>query len=37
MKKEYITPEIEVLEVKVEQGFAASTDGYPQFGREWEL
>lgn len=27
MKKEYVTPEIEVLEVEVEQGFAGSPIG----------
>lgn len=29
MKKEYVTPEIEVLEVEVEQGFAGSAEILP--------
>ena len=36
-KMNYIAPEVEVLEVAVEQGFAASGDGYPQWGDEIPL
>lgn len=38
MKKEnYIAPEVEIIEVAVEQGFAASTDDYPSWGNEFPL
>ncbi len=36
-KMNYIAPEVEVLEVAVEQGFAQSGDGYPQWGDEIPL
>ena len=36
-KKVYSAPEIEVIEVAVEQGFAVSGDGYPQWGDETPL
>lgn len=36
-KMNYMAPEVEVLEVAVEQGFAASGDGYPQWGDEIPL
>lgn len=36
-KMNYIAPEVEVLEVAVEQGFAVSGDGYPQWGDETPL
>ena len=36
-KKVYSAPEIEVVDVQVEQGFAASGDGYPQWGDELPL
>ncbi len=35
-KKIYITPAVEIIEVAVEQGFAASLD-YPGFGQEFPL
>lgn len=38
MKKEnYIAPEVEIIEVAVEQGFAASSDDYPDWGKEFPL
>ena len=36
-KKVYSAPEVEVIEIAVEQGFAASGDGYPQWGDEIPL
>lgn len=35
-KQNYITPEIEVIEVAIEQGFATSP-GYEHFGEETPL
>ena len=34
MKKNYVAPEVELLEVLVEQGFAASGDNDPTIGGE---
>lgn len=36
-KMTYEAPELDVLEVKVEQGFAASNSDYPQWGDEIPL
>jgi hypothetical protein len=36
-KKVYLAPEVEVLEVAVESGFAASGGDYPQWGDEIPL
>ena len=36
-KMNYIAPEVEVLEVAVEQGFAVSGGEYPQWGDETPL
>ena len=36
-KMNYIAPEVEVLEVVVEQGFAVSGGEYPQWGDEYPL
>ena len=36
-KMTYETPEVEVIEVAVEQGFAASGSDYPQSGDEIPL
>ena len=37
MKMNYVAPELEVLEVMVEQGFAGSLAPAPDFGTEDEL
>ena len=36
-KLNYVAPEVEVLEVAVEQGFAQSGGTYPSWGEEYPL
>lgn len=36
-KRDYLEPQIEVLEVQIEKGFAQSDGDYPGWGQEYPL